>query len=135
MSTFTAAQIAANYAPDAVDGATILSVAGTSYLLHAPTRAVHRLNDSGQLIWQLFDGTATIEDLAADVADVFGASQPAISGDLVAFVRSLGEGGLLKGVTPTNLAQLPDGGDDCQDDALPAEQFDGPEYLPVPAPG
>jgi peroxiredoxin len=66
--------------------------AGTSYLQTCA------LNETGSLVWQCFDGSGTIDEIAADVADVFGADIEAVSADIGALAREVGGAGFLVGV-------------------------------------
>ena len=56
------------------------------------------LNESGAVVWQCFDGTGTIADIAADIAEVFGVECAAVSADVVALARNVGALGFLVGV-------------------------------------
>ncbi len=40
-------------------------------MFHGGKHRAHLLNDTGALLWQLFDGTVTIAELASDVTAVF----------------------------------------------------------------
>jgi Coenzyme PQQ synthesis protein D (PqqD) len=69
-----------------------LIAAGAS---HVQTAA---LNESGSIVWQCFDGSGTIDDIAADIAGVFGAEIEAVHADVVALARAVGAAGYLVGV-------------------------------------
>ncbi|HEY5014128.1 MAG TPA: PqqD family peptide modification chaperone, partial [Acidimicrobiia bacterium] len=56
------------------------------------------LNESGAVVWQCFDGTGTIADIAADIAEVFGVDFAAVNDDVVALARNVGSLGFLVGV-------------------------------------
>lgn len=56
------------------------------------------LNESGAVVWQCFDGTGTIADIAADIAEVFGVDFEAVNADVVALARNVGSLGFLVGV-------------------------------------
>ena len=58
------------------------------------------LNESGAIVWQCFDGSGTVEEIAADVADVFGADAEAVNADIETLARQVGEAGFLVGVEP-----------------------------------
>jgi pyrimidine deaminase RibD-like protein len=77
-----------------VDREIVLGViaAGTA---HVQTVA---LNESGTIVWQCFDGTGTIDEIAADIASVFGAEIADVRGDVVALARAVGAAGYLVGV-------------------------------------
>jgi peroxiredoxin len=56
------------------------------------------LNESGALVWQCFDGSGTIDEIAADIAAVFGAEVAEVRADVVALARAVGGAGFLVGV-------------------------------------
>jgi peroxiredoxin len=56
------------------------------------------LNESGSIVWQCFDGSGTIDEIAADIADVFGADIEAVRDDIGALAREVGSAGFLVGV-------------------------------------
>ena len=61
------------------------------------------LNESGAIVWQCFDGSGTVDEIAADIADVFGADPNAVVADVCALAREVGAAGLLEGVEPARL--------------------------------
>jgi peroxiredoxin len=65
---------------------------GTSYLQTCA------LNESGSIVWQCFDGSGSIDDIAADIADVFSAGIEAVGADVAALARAVGGAGFLVGV-------------------------------------
>jgi len=65
---------------------------GTS---HVQTAA---LNESGSIVWQCFDGSGTIDDIATDIASVFGTAVAGVRADVVALARAVGGAGFLVGV-------------------------------------
>lgn len=77
-----------------VDREIVLGViaAGTSRVQTAA------LNESGAIVWQCFDGSGTIDEIAADIASVFGAEIAGVRGDVVALARAVGAAGYLVGV-------------------------------------
>jgi len=60
---------------------------------------VHRLNPMGSLIWELLDGSATLDELAGDVADVFRVDRAGAARDLADLVGQLDDAGLLESAT------------------------------------
>ena len=56
------------------------------------------LNESASIVWHCFDGSGTIDEIAVDIADVFGASVEGVRADVVALVREVGGAGFLAGV-------------------------------------
>ena len=99
--------------PDELDGAfaplartTVATVEldGEAVLYDETTLAVHRLSPVGTLVWHCFDGTTTIDQLAADLADAFRAEPAAVHHDVVELTRKLGGLGLLDGIEPVDPA-------------------------------
>ena len=78
---------------------------GTTYLQTAA------LNESGSIVWQCFDGSGTIDDIAVDVADVFGVDVGAVRADIEALAREVGAAGFLVGVREavTEIGAEPEG--------------------------
>ena len=56
---------------------------------------IHQLDRIGSIIWPWLDGTATIEELAADLADAFDAPLEEVRADLAALVEELQDKQLL----------------------------------------
>lgn len=67
-------------------------------LLVEGTRDLHALNGIGTVVWDLCDGTSTLDDIVADLAEAFGADPDVIRNDVVGLARGLGRAGLLVGV-------------------------------------
>lgn len=62
---------------------------GERVLYQTETGRVQRLDAVGSIVWTLFDGTATVAELAADLADGFGADPEIVLRDVVALVQAL----------------------------------------------
>jgi peroxiredoxin len=60
---------------------------------------IHWLNPIGTIVWQCFDGAASLDELIADLVEAFGADPDVVAGDVVELSRALGRTGLLDGVT------------------------------------
>ena len=56
---------------------------------------VHQLNPVGSVIWEFLDGTATIGELVADLADAFHVAPDTVHADLVSLLTQLDEHSLL----------------------------------------
>ena len=56
------------------------------------------LNESGSIVWQCFDGSGTIDEIATDIADVFDADSESVTADVLALAREVGGFGFLVGV-------------------------------------
>jgi peroxiredoxin len=93
--------------PDAID-ATFVPVAradvtigerdGETVLVDRASGAVHLLNPTAAIVWQCLDGSGTIDEIAADIADVFEQDASDVGGTVVEVVRRFGSQGLLVGV-------------------------------------
>jgi peroxiredoxin len=77
---------------------------GTSYL------QTGALNRSASVIWQCFDGDASIEEIARDIADVYGADLAAVTADVRTVACDVGAAGFLAGVAAdVDLSSEPEG--------------------------
>jgi peroxiredoxin len=98
-------------APEAIDGdfvpharADVAAVlVGREIVLGRVAEGTHylqtcALNESGAIVWQCFDGSGTLDEIAADIADVFDVDPEAVSTDVVALARLVGGFGFLVGV-------------------------------------
>lgn len=67
-------------------------------LLDTRTGATVSVDPLGTLIWSVLDGTGTLGEIAADLADVFQAPPDQVEGDLLTLARTLGAVGMFEGV-------------------------------------
>lgn len=79
---------------------------------------IHWLNPIGTIVWQCFDGAASLDELIADLVDAFGADPDVVAHDVVELSRALGRTGLLDGVT-AQLSLGRAGGDGYEPEGLP----------------
>jgi len=79
----------------------------------------HLLNPTGAIVWRLLDGETRLDELSADLAEVFGVGVEEVLADVVALVHELGQRGLLEHVAAECAEDLPDKNE--------------PENLPRPA--
>jgi hypothetical protein len=70
---------------------------GEAVLLDERENHLHVLNHTATLLWQLYDGSTTLEALASEISDELGLDHEAIVADLVAMTRHLAQEGLLYG--------------------------------------
>jgi hypothetical protein len=56
---------------------------------------LHRLNGTASVVWQLCDGTTTVEQLVGELADAYGAPREVIEGDVTTLLGELAMQGLL----------------------------------------
>lgn len=77
--------------------ATVASVEldGETVLFDEQSGTIHELSRTATLIWRCLDGSSTVDDIAADMSDVFGMDLERMQGELIEFVRELGRKGLL----------------------------------------
>ena len=71
---------------------------GEAVLLAEGASEAHYLDEIATLVWSTFDGSATLDELAADFAEVFNADIDVVRGDIVALTQGIGRAGLLVGV-------------------------------------
>ena len=90
---------------------------------------IHWLNPIGTIVWQCFDGAASLDELIADLVDAFGADPDVVADDVVELSRALGRTGLLEGVT-AHLSFGGAGGDGYEPEGLPQ----GTEVAPFSRP-
>jgi peroxiredoxin len=72
---------------------------GEAVVLAEGSVTAHYLNEIGTLVWGTFDGSATIDELAADFASAFGVDLDLVRGDILSLARDVGRAGLLVGVS------------------------------------
>ena len=72
---------------------------GEAVVLAEGSVTAHYLNETGTLVWGTFDGSATIDELAADFASAFEADVDVVGGDILSLARDVGRAGLLVGVS------------------------------------
>jgi hypothetical protein len=95
--------------PDAIDSAfrplpsadvVATELDGESVLYDLATGHTHLLNPTAALLWSCFDGDSSLDDLALDVAEVYGQDLARVRESIVDVARELGRLGALDGVTP-----------------------------------
>jgi thiol-disulfide isomerase/thioredoxin len=92
------ADIDEHFAPRLRDDIASVEIDGESVLLVEGTYRLHWLNQLATIVVSCFDGTATLEELAADFRSAFRADPEVIRNDLLEITRQLGAAGLLVGV-------------------------------------
>lgn len=94
-------------------------VDGEIVLYDDRARVMHRLSPTAGQVWRCLDGSGSLADIAADLADVYQVDQGQILADVVTTARQFGSAGLLVGVGDP--PDLPDAVDDAgrseEDDA------------------
>jgi peroxiredoxin len=71
---------------------------GETVLVDAATGAVHLLNPTAAIVWQCLDGSGSVAEIVADIADVFERQADEVEGAVLEVVRRFGMQGLLRGV-------------------------------------
>ena len=71
---------------------------GEAVLLAEGASEAHYLDEIATLVWSTFDGSATLDELSADFAEVFNADIEVVRRDIVALTQGVGRAGLLVGV-------------------------------------
>jgi peroxiredoxin len=79
-------------------GVTAVVLDGEAVLLAEGASEAHYLDEIATLVWSTFDGSATLDELAADFAEVFNTDLDVVRGDIVALTQGIGRAGLLLGV-------------------------------------
>jgi hypothetical protein len=81
-------------------------------VLYDDSRGVlHRLNPTASALWQCLDGSGTLGEIAADMADVFQVDGDRVLADVLVAAREFGKQGLLVGVGEPPELDDPDGAD------------------------
>jgi hypothetical protein len=71
-----------------------------SVLYDESSGGLHQLDTVATVVWDRLDGSATIDELAAELGETFATPAARVRVDLVAFARGLGRRHLLEGVAP-----------------------------------
>ena len=87
--------------PAVRDGLVTESIDDELVIFDPVTAKVHQLDPLGALVWQLLDGTATVGELIAELADGFGVPKRRVRADLDALFEKLVYEELLVATDPT----------------------------------
>jgi thiol-disulfide isomerase/thioredoxin len=90
-----------------LDGEVVLGVGADGHL------QTYCLNQIAGIVWDCFDGAATVDELIDDFSDAFETPRDVVAEDVLTLTRQLGLVGLLRGVAP------------------PAHEWTSPEGLPL----
>ena len=93
-------RINGTFAPTVGAWVTAVELDGESVLYDETSGVLHLLDAVATVVWARLDGTATLDELAADLSGAFATDPARVRRDLVAFVRQLGRQHLLEGVAP-----------------------------------
>lgn len=86
------------FVPRPVAGVDAVDIGGEAVLVHEDGTRLRQLNATAALVWACLDGTGTVGDIAADLADGLDLPVGVVAEDVLALVRDLGEKRLLEGV-------------------------------------
>ena len=86
-----------DFVPRGIAGTVVVHVGGEAVLVGGPLHATV-LNATGVLLWESFDGQASLDTIAHELSDALGADEEQVRDDVVTFARGLGAAGLLDGV-------------------------------------
>jgi hypothetical protein len=75
-----------------------VEIDGELVLYDDSAKVMHRLSPSAGQIWRCLDGSGSLAEIAADLADVYQADPGQVLADVVATARQFGSAGLLVGV-------------------------------------
>jgi peroxiredoxin len=101
-----------SFAPRPRNNIASVELEGEVVLLLEGARRTHSLNQTGTVVWKCFDGHSTLDEISADLSEIFGADADTVRDDVINVTREIGKAGLLDGVAE----ELP------------------PEHLPMTAP-
>lgn len=88
-----------SFVPRPIESVAAVSVSGDTVLLDGWVSATV-LNSTGAMIWDAFDGLATLEQIITDLAEMTGVDQRMVASEVLALSQHLGALGLLQGVGP-----------------------------------
>jgi len=92
------------FVPAPVSGVEAVDADGEIVLVDEVTDRLHLLNRTAALVWQCFDGEASVAEIAFDLADGLGVPFEQILGDTLAIVADL----VAQGVCSDGRAGSPD---------------------------
>ena len=78
-----------------------VEIDGEVVVYDAASASSYLLNPTGGLVWSALDGTGTLGEIAADLADAFGADPEQVAVDVIAVVVDFAGKGLIEGSTET----------------------------------
>jgi thiol-disulfide isomerase/thioredoxin len=94
----TSEEIDSSFVPQLRAEVAVLEVDGEAVILDERSWELHWLDQYGAIVLKCFDGSGTLDELSADIADVFDADPEVVRNDVLGTARRLGGAGLLEGV-------------------------------------
>ncbi|MGH2704421.1 MAG: PqqD family peptide modification chaperone [Actinomycetota bacterium] len=98
LSGMRADEIDGSFVPRPAEDARWVEIEGECVLLVEGTAETHLLNPIGSVVWQCFDGTATIQEIAEDLSAAFGVELDVVRESVLELARAVGRAGLLDGI-------------------------------------
>jgi hypothetical protein len=93
-----AADIGGSFVPKQTAAAYTVELDGEAVVLDEYRNRLHHMNPMATLVWACFDGSSTIDEIAADLAEAFASEPERVGRDVLQLARDLGAEGLLDGV-------------------------------------
>ena len=111
----------------------VVEVGSEAVILDEATQRLHLLNPMAAVVWACIDGSSSLQEICADLADELGAPPAVVLADTIALAARLQSEGLLfdpNGAPPLAAveANQPDHGPGCtHDDPIPdpRDRFEG----------
>ncbi len=105
---------------------------GDEGLLYDPRAArIHRLNDTALLVWRCCDGSATVSDIVADLADAYGEARDEVAGPVQSVIDEFVTAGLLLAEPDADSARRKDEAAPADPVAVPAAGPASPRTEPL----
>jgi hypothetical protein len=92
------ADLDAAFVPRRAAATHTVEIDGDAIVLDEDLNRLHLLNATGTLVWACCDGTGTVAEIAADLAEATGVPPDEVLAGVLDLVRTLGAEGLLAGV-------------------------------------
>jgi hypothetical protein len=96
----TTDQVDGEFAPVPAPWVRVVPIESEAILIDEKEERLHALDVAGALVWLCLDGTSSLNEIAVDLAEEFGAPVDRVRSDIVGLARQLGAGGLLVNVEP-----------------------------------
>lgn len=87
---------------------TVVELEGEAVIYDDESRQVHYLNRTATVVFNLCDGSSTIKELSADIADAFSLQPQEVERQVRTLIRSFREAGFLEG-SPAKSTSSPNG--------------------------
>jgi hypothetical protein len=84
-----------SYRPQVRPDVLSTEIDGEIVVFDAPSDTVLKMNPSATTVWACCDGSATIDEIAADIAEVYGVDQAVVRAQVADLVTQWSEKGLL----------------------------------------